>query len=117
MVLSVRFDPFLLVTGKDDLRDIHLLTLPLVHGVDDRVDSEVGADELEPAGHSARESSQRREIRRGSDAPADAFLRCRRTVHLLAALLDLTLEGSLPNLFREAEERVSGSFPEDIVDG
>ena len=111
--LCIRIDPFLLVAGCDDLR--YGLTLVRVHRVDDRVESEVGADELQSAGHPASEASHRREIRCGSQAPADSLFHFGRVVHLFRPLLDLPLEGSLPGLFRKPENGVAGGLAEDVI--
>ena len=107
LLRAVRIDPFLLVAGGDDLRDVHLLSLMCVHRVDDRVDREVGADELQSTHHAASESSHSREISRCSQAPADAFLHRRGVIEPFSSLLDLPLQGSLAGLLRQAEESVA----------
>ena len=115
LLLCVRIDPFLLVSGRDDLRDI--LSLLGVHRVDDRIEREVGAHELQSAGHAASHSSERHEIRCGTETPADSLLHFGRVVHLFRPLLDLPLEGSLPGLFRKREDGVTGGLAEYVIDG
>ena len=103
------------MSGCDDLR--YILSLAGIDGVDDGIDGEVRADELEAAYGTAAEASHRREIRCRTKAPADSLLHLGGVVHLFSTLLDLPLKGSLPGFFRKREEGVAGGLAEDVIDG
>ena len=88
-----------------------------VHRVDDRVEREVDADELQSADDTASEAAHSGQVGRSSEAPADALLHGGGVVELLSTLLDLPLQGSLARLLRQAEERVAPGLAEDVLDG
>ena len=115
LLTAVHRQPFLLVPGRDDLRDI--LALAGIYGIDDGIDGEVRTDELEAADDSAAKASHRREIRCGTESPADSLFNFGRIVHLFRTLLNLPLKRCLPGLFRKPKDGVAGGLAKDVIDG